>query len=146
MTRTEIDYRVVFQALPGSFALLSPDLVILDANRAFLEMTSRNREDLVGRDIFQAFPQNPAIHDSDGQRNLRSSLETVLATGLADVMGTYRYDIEAQDHPGEFEERYWAVTNMPVLGPDGKVILIINRAEEVTHIVQHVLKAQPRRR
>jgi PAS domain-containing protein len=145
MTSTEIDYRAVFQALPGPFALLAPDLVILDANRDFLDVTGRNREDVLDRQIFEAFPANPAIHDQDGQRNLRSSLETVLATGIRDCMGTNRYDLEVQDHPGEFEERYWAVTNEPVLSSDGEVVLIINRAEEVTHIIRQVLKAQPGR-
>src|SRR5258708_32793231 len=106
MTRTEIDYRAAFQDLPGAFALLTPDLVVVDANRDFLDVTGRNREDLVGRPIFEAFPANPAIHEEDGQRSLRSSLETVLATGIRDAMGTNRYDLEVQGHPGEFEERY----------------------------------------
>jgi PAS domain S-box-containing protein len=144
MTRTEIDYRAVFQSLPGAFALLAPDLVILDASRDFLEITGRNREDVLGRQIFAAFPANPAIHDRDGQRSLRSSLQRVLATGIRDAMGANRYDLEVQGHPGEFEERYWAVTNAPVLGSDGEVLLIINRAEEITHIIRQVLKAQPR--
>lgn len=145
MTRAEIDYRVVFQALPVPMALLAPDLVILDANRDFLEVTGRSREDVVGRHVFQAFPVNPAIHDADGRRNLRNSLETVLATGVRDVIGVNRYDVEVQDHAGEFEERYWAVTNAPVLGTDGRVVLIINRVEEITHIIRQVLKAQPGR-
>lgn len=146
MTRTEIDYRAVFQAIPVPLALLGPDLVVLDANRDFLDVTGRNREDVLGRQIFQAFPVNPAIRDPDGQRNLRSSLEAVAATGVRDHMGTNRYDIEVQGHPGEFEERYWAVTNAPVVGPDGEAILIINKAEEITHIIRQVLKAQPGRR
>ena len=145
MTSTEIDYRTVFQALPVPVALLAPDLVILDANREFLEVTGRDREDVLGRQIFQAFPANPAIHDADGQGSLRKSLETVLATGVRDDMGTNRYDVEVRDHSGEFEERYWAVTNTPVLGPDGGVALIVNKVEEITHIIRHVLKAQPGR-
>jgi PAS domain S-box-containing protein len=146
MTRTEIDYRAAFRDLPGAIALLTPDLVIRDANRDFLDLTGRNREDLLGRPIFEAFPANPAMHEHDPQRSLRSSLETVLATGMRDAMGTTRYDLEVQDHPGEFEERYWAVTNGPVLSSDGEVVLIINRAEEITHIIRQVLKAQPRHR
>jgi PAS domain S-box-containing protein len=143
MTRTETDYRAVFQALPGPMALLTPGLVILDANRDFLEVTGRNREDVLGRHILQAFPANPAIDHPDGPRNLRSSLEGVLATGIRDAMATSRYDLEVQGHPGVFEERYWAVTNAPVLSPEGEVILIVNRAEDITHTVRQVLKAQP---
>jgi PAS domain S-box-containing protein len=142
MTRAEIDYHAVFEALPVPMALLAPDLVILDANHDFLEVTGRSREDVLGRHIFQAFPANPAIHDADGRRNLQNSLETVAATGVRDVIGANRYDVEAQDQAGDFEERYWAVTNAPVLGPDGGVVLIINSAEEITHIIRQVLKAQ----
>ena len=145
MTRTEIDYRAVFQAIPVPMALLAPDLVILDANRDFLEVTGRDLEDVLGRHVFEAFPANPAIRDADGRRNVRNSVETVLATGVRDAMGANRYDVEVPGHAGEFEERYWAVTNAPVLGPDGGVMLIINRVEEITHIIQQVLKAQPGR-
>ena len=146
MTRPEIDYRAAFRDLPGAFALLTPDMVILDANRDFLQVTGRNHEDLVGRSIFEAFPTNPAVRQQDGQRSLRSSLETVLATGIRDAMGTNRYDIEVRGHPGEFEERYWAVTNAPVLSSGGEVVLIINKVEEITHIIRQVLKAQPGRK
>lgn len=142
MTRRQIDYREVFQALPGAIALLGPNLVILDANRDFLEVTGRRREDVIGRVILQAFPANPGLQHPEGQRALRESLEAVLATGVRDAMPATRYDVEVQDHPGAFEERYWTATNGPVLGPDGDVILIAHRAEEITQIIRQVLKAQ----
>jgi hypothetical protein len=138
----------VFDALPGALALLAPDLVILDVNRDYddlagngdyREVTGRIREGLLGRDTFEAFPANPALNDRDMQRDLRVSLETVMATGMRDATGTKRYDLEVPGHAGEFEERYSAVVNAPVLGPSGEVALI-------THIIRQVLKAQPSRR
>jgi PAS domain S-box-containing protein len=130
MTSSEIDYRAVFDALPGALALLAPDLVILDVNRDYLEVTGRTGEELIGRDIFEAFPANPAVNDRDMQRDLRVSLETVLATGIRDATGTKRYDLEVPGHAGEFEERYWAVVNAPVLGPGGEVALITETTGE----------------
>lgn len=35
---------------------------------------------------------------------------------------------------GGFEMRYWAITNTPVLGDDGFVRWIINRAEDATEL------------
>lgn len=77
---------------------------------------------------------------------MRVSLETVLATGMRDAAATKRYDLEVPGHAGEFEERYWAVVNAPVLGPGGEVALITDRIEDITHIIRQVLKAQPSRR
>ena len=36
-----IDYEAVFQALPGTVALLTPELVYADANEAFLRCPGR---------------------------------------------------------------------------------------------------------
>jgi serine phosphatase RsbU (regulator of sigma subunit) len=40
------------------------------------------------------------------------------------------------DRPGEWEERYWSPVNAPVLGPDGKVVLIVHRVEEITELIR----------
>jgi PAS domain-containing protein len=139
----DIDYEAVFRALPAPTTLLSPDLVILDVNDDFLVVVGRQREEVVGRYVFEAFPENPRDPHEIGPRNLRASLETVLATGARDAMDLVRYDIELPGKPGVFEERYWAIVNTPVLGPDGEVVLIANKAEEATSTVRQILKAQP---
>ncbi|CAM5607766.1 hypothetical protein SAVIM40S_00239 [Streptomyces avidinii] len=77
---TGIDYQAVFQALPGAVALLTPDLVYLDANESFLSASGRTREQLVGRYLFDVFPDNPTDPAANGMRNLRASLERVKAT------------------------------------------------------------------
>lgn len=139
----DIDYEAVFRAFPAAITLLSPELEILDANEDFLAVVGRERDEVVGRNVFDAFPQNPRDPHEAGPRNLRASLETVLATGARDVMDLVRYDIEVHGRPGVFEERYWSIVNTPVLGPGGDVVLIENKAEEATAIVRQVLKAQP---
>jgi serine phosphatase RsbU (regulator of sigma subunit) len=35
-----------------------------------------------------------------------------------------------------FEERYWSPINTPVLGPDGRPVLVIHRVEDVTAIIR----------
>jgi PAS domain-containing protein len=142
MTMAEIDYEAIFRAFPGATALLSPDLTIIDVNEDFLASVGRVPEEVVGRNIFEAFPQNPADPGELGPRNLRASFEAVLATGERDAMDLVRYDVEIPGKPGFFEERYWAVVNTPVFGRHGEVIVIENRAEEATFIVRQVLKAQ----
>lgn len=68
-----IDYAAVFQALPGMVALLTPDLVYADVNEEFLRMAGRRREELVGRYLFDVFPDNPNDPAATGMRNLAAS-------------------------------------------------------------------------
>jgi PAS domain S-box-containing protein len=135
MAGSTIDYQEVFRSLPGSLALLTPDGVILDVNDGFLEAAGREPEQILGRNLFDAFPGNPNDPSSSGSDMLRGSLETVVATGERHIMQPMRYDVEDPGRPGEFEERYWVVINTPLRGPDGRVVVVINKSEEVTHIV-----------
>ncbi|RVU27840.1 PAS domain-containing protein [Streptomyces antnestii] len=136
MRDSGIDYEQVFRALPGSVALLRPDLVYVDANEAFCRMSGRTREQLVGRYLFDVFPDNPNDASATGMRNLELSLRRVVATGERDTMALQRYDVEYPDRPGEWDERYWSPVNVPVLGPDGSVVLLVHRVEEVTELIR----------
>lgn len=131
-----IDYEAVFQALPGAVALLTPDLVYVDANEAFLVTSGRTREQLIGRYLFDVFPDNPGDPEATGMRNLRDSLERVAATGERDTMALQRYDVEHASRPGVWEERYWSPVNVPVLASDGSVALLLHRVEEVTELIR----------
>ncbi|WP_329611585.1 PP2C family protein-serine/threonine phosphatase [Kitasatospora herbaricolor] len=136
MAEAGIDYAAVFQALPGAVALLTARLVFADANEAFLRQAGRAREQVVGRYLFDAFPGQPHDAAASGMRNLESSLRRVLAGGESDVMAVQRYDVESA--PGRWEERYWSPVNAPVFGPDGQVVLVIHRVEEVTELIRTV--------
>ncbi|MFE1783874.1 PP2C family protein-serine/threonine phosphatase [Streptomyces sp. NPDC059506] len=133
---TEIDYAALFAATPSPYLVLGPDLVIVDVNRAYLAATGRTRDDLLGRHIFDAFPDNPADPEADGVRNLNASLQRTLLHKEPDTMTLQKYDIPAADRPGGFEERWWSPINTPVLGPDGAVAWIIHRVEDVTEFVR----------
>lgn len=132
----EIDYRALFHATPSPCLILTPDLIIADVNAAYLQATCRERDDLLGQYVFDAFPDNPDDPGADGMRNLSASLNRVLETGERDIMATQKYDIPVVAEPGTFEERYWSPINTPVLRPDGSVSVIIHRVEDVTAFVR----------
>jgi hypothetical protein len=121
--------------MPGAVALLNPDLVILDVSDCYLDAAGRGQDAIVGRNILEAFPENPRDPDDTGPRDLRDSLESVLATGLPDFIRTTKYDVEDAGHPGEFEERYWTIANIPVCDADGQMTMIIHMAHEQTNMV-----------
>src|SRR5215469_9123021 len=128
MTMADINYQAVFEAFPGPTALLSCDFTILAANDDYLAAVGRERGELVGQNIFVAFPTNTRAQGTGGQDNLRASLESVVATCEMDRMDLVRYDIQVPGMAGVFEERYWAVVNSPVIGPEGQAELIVHRA------------------
>jgi PAS domain-containing protein len=139
---TDIDWQTVFRAFPGPTALLSCDFTIVDANDDYLAAVGRERADIVGLNIFAAFPTYRGDPGNTGADTLRSSLQSVVATGESDKMELIRGDIEVPGKAGVFEERYWACVNAPVLGPGGQPQFILHRAADATATVQSVIRAQ----
>ena len=132
MTGPQIDYAAVYRHLPLPVLLLTPDLVIAGANDAYLQTMGRTREELLGRDVFDAFPDNPSDPGATGVRNSIASLRRVLATGRPDAVEFQKYDVEIPGSPGQFARRYWSAVNCPVPGPDGSAALIAHCVEDVT--------------
>ncbi|HVJ01389.1 MAG TPA: PAS domain-containing protein [Sphingomonas sp.] len=127
----ELDYRAIFDALVvPSLIIQPPDYVMVAANKARLEVTNTGLEDVIGRKLFDVFPDNPDDPEATGVANLTASLERVMATGRADVMALQKYDIRGPG--GAFEERWWQPRNVPVVGADGSVAYIIHQVEDVT--------------
>ncbi|ALO05796.1 Magnesium or manganese-dependent protein phosphatase [Streptomyces venezuelae] len=131
-----VDYAAVFQAMPGMVALLTPDLVYVDVNEDFARLAGRSRAQLVGRYIFDAFPENPNDPAAAGMRETEASMLRVVATGERDTMALLRYDIEDSQRPGHWQEHFWSPVNAPVPGPDGQVEMIVHRVEEITPLIQ----------
>ncbi|MEV6196630.1 SpoIIE family protein phosphatase [Streptomyces sp. NPDC051920] len=134
--RSAIDYQALFMVTPSPCMVLGPDLVLTDVNEAACRVTGRTRKDLLGRYLFDAFPDNPGDPDADGVQNLHASLHRVLSSKEPDTMAPMKYDIPVADRPGVFEERWWSAINTPVLGPDGQVRWILHRGEDVTSFIR----------
>ena len=130
------DYRQLFRSLPGKFLVLTPDLRIVDASDAYLEVAMTQRAQIVGRVIFEVFPDNPADPAASGTRNLRASLNRVLQSGVRDAMALQKYDVRPEVEGAAFEVRYWSPLNVPVLDAEGRVAFIIHQVEDVTEFVR----------
>jgi PAS domain S-box-containing protein len=135
-----IDFRALFEAAPGLYLVLASDLpkfTIVAVTNAYLQATMTQREEIVGRGIFEVFPDNPSDLTANGVQNLQSSLEVVIQSQASDVMPFQKYDIpRPNSQGGGFEERYWSPVNSPVLGANQEVAYIIHRVEDVTELVQ----------
>ena len=129
---SDLDFQMVFNSMPGMCLILDPAFNILAQNDDHARATLSIARNVVGRHLFDAFPDNPYDSNASGVATVRQSLLKVLKTRQADAMPIIRYDV--QRTLGSFEERYWAITNTPVLGEDGFVRWIINRAEDATEL------------
>ena len=115
------------------YLLLDQDLVIRSANDAYLGVTGRTRDELYDNYIFDVFPDNPAVPDADGVRNLSASLAKVLRTGRTSRMWVQRYDIPGPRPEDEFVLKYWSPVSAPVRGDHGgKAVGVVNHVEDVT--------------
>jgi two-component system sensor kinase FixL len=128
------DFRSVFQAVPGAYLVLAPDLTIAEASDAYLRTTFTERPNIVGRGLFEVFPENPNGPGTTGLDDLRASLDRVLRLRRADAVAVQRYGIRRPD--GAFEEKHWSALNSPVLDGNGEVEWIIHHIDDVTEIVR----------
>ena len=129
-----VDFELVFHLLPGMCLVLDPAFTILAQNQAHAQATLTVDRNVVGQNLFAAFPDNPNHSAADGVSDVRASLLKVLKTRQGDAMPLIRYDV--QPARGPFQTRWWQITNTPILGADGYVQWIINRAEDVTELVE----------
>ncbi|HND62544.1 MAG TPA: PAS domain S-box protein [Opitutaceae bacterium] len=134
LARGRDDLKRLFESLPGLYLILRPDLTIVTASEAYLQATLTKREAIVGRGLFEVFPDNPDDPRADGVAKLRASLDRVLATGEADTMAIQHYDVRRPD--GTFEEKYWSPVNAPMRDADGRLQYIIHRVEDVTEFAR----------
>ncbi len=132
MTGLPVNYEEVFRHLPVPVLLLTPELEIADMNLAYLRVTDRRREDLLGRNLFEAFPDDPSDPTATGVRDLDESLRRVLLTGEPDTLAFQKYDVEVPGSPGVFARRFWCPVNAPVFGADGRVVLLAQCVEEIS--------------
>src|SRR5687767_12072748 len=122
----------LLEAAPGAYLVLDPHFEIVAVTDAYLRATLTLRHEIIGRALFDVFPDNPTDPEATGMRNLRASLEMVLQTRAPHAMPVQKYDIRRPDSGG-FEERYWKPLNTPVL-LDGRVAYIIHSVENVTNL------------
>jgi PAS domain S-box-containing protein len=131
------DFAALFKSAPDLYLVLAPDLTILAASNAYARATLTEPAAMIGRDLFEVFPDNPDDPAASGVSNLRASLDRVLALKRPDAMPIQRYDIRRPDTAGDgFEERYWSPVNTPVLDSNGQVAWIIHRVEDVTALMR----------
>lgn len=125
-----VDFARVFEALPSPHMLLDHNLCYVAVNSAYEAVSMRRRDQLMGRNIFDLFP-----NDGPSGQQLRASFERVLRTGQPDTIAYIPYDIpRPEELGGGVEVRYWTAVHSPILGDDGKTKFVMQNTVDVTEL------------
>ncbi len=122
---------------PNAYVLLDPSLTIVDMNDAYLAATKSRREDIIGRGLFEAFPDEPGRDSSAGVEAVKASLLKAIAQRRPDHLPLVAFGIEG---PEGFEQRYWSATHIPMLDEKGEVRFVLQNTLDVTELT--VLQAE----
>jgi PAS domain-containing protein len=137
------DYQKLFEKLPGLYLVLDSELFILSASDAYLRVTMTVREKIVGRYVFDVFPDNPADPTATGEKTIGESMRWVLEKGVPDAIYAKQYDIQRTEaEGGGFVERFWNAYQLPIFDANGKIAGILQQVEDVTELIK--ARGEPR--
>ncbi|UXA06242.1 PAS domain-containing protein [Mycobacterium sp. SMC-2] len=123
-----------FQSKWAPYLLADADWRIRAVNAACERASGYPREELLGHQLFEVFPDNPADPEADGVANASASLEFVFRRGVRHWLGVQRYDIPDRRNPGEFVYKVWTPMNSPI--KEGKkTVAVLQHAQDVTRVV-----------
>ncbi len=60
----DLNFNILFRAMPGLLVVLSPELDILAANDQYLKATGKTHQEIIGKNLFQVFPSEKTYSDS----------------------------------------------------------------------------------
>ena len=89
-----IDLDAIFASSPSPHVLLDRDLRMIWANDAYLAVTGRARDQVIGRIMTEEFPAPP---ESVADRMLKASFKRVFQLGVTDHLPLIPYPITAPD-------------------------------------------------
>lgn len=127
MPNQAIDFQALFYRLPTPYMLLDADLRFVDMNEAYLAVTARQREDLIGRFVFDAFPE-----ESQRRGKFEAAFRQALS-GEANSLIREPFSIPVPDAlGGGIREIWWNCHHIPVMNAVGSIVGMLQHAEDKT--------------
>ena len=142
--RAPPDYEALFQASPNAYLVLTAAYELVAVNDAFLRLTGRLRDDVVGRTLFDAFPEETDGSLPDDAAQLKRSIDHVFATGETDTLPFLRYAIRLTDgaDSGGFRDGMWRASQHPLRDDGGvRVELALQHVENLAEICERLHQA-----
>jgi two-component sensor histidine kinase len=113
--------------------LFTPELKLLFINAAHERMTGKSAAEVIGKEMFEAFPPNPGDGKGSAEIAMRKAVGQIVATCKPRELSELQHDLVDED--GRYEQRFFNAVHWPVkLG--GQVVAILQRSEDVTDKVR----------
>lgn len=125
------DFQLFFKSSVQSVIVKAdaPQFTIVAVSDDFERNSLRKREELLGRGLFEMFPDN--VENPDGRARAERAFMDVIATKNRITLPVYKYDIFTPE-TGKMVPHYWSNTNQPVFNEAGEVTYIINTTTNIT--------------
>ncbi|RYZ74372.1 MAG: hypothetical protein EOP09_00530 [Proteobacteria bacterium] len=101
---------------------------------AFERSTHKAAHDVLGRGLFESYPEDPNDKNAHGAKSLRDSLDRVIRFKKADVIPLQRYSVEYEKD--KYQVTFWTVENAPVLDDAGEITYILHTVQDITEWVK----------
>jgi hypothetical protein len=85
---------------------------------------------MIGRNLFDAFPDNPDAPTTTDRSGVTRSFENALERGRQETLSLIRYDIQGPN--GVWREGYWRTVARPIHDDDGLTIALDIEAADLT--------------
>ncbi len=126
------DYKTLFEKSSEALLVLDTNFTIISASDAYLKIDNRVREEIVGRIIFDFFPDDVTTGKLN---NTGASLNRVLSNKATDTLPVTKHDIpKPASEGGGFAVKYWRTSHTPILDDVNNVKYIVQRVEDVTEM------------
>ena len=127
------DYIKIFEQSSELLIVIDTNFAVVAASDSFLKTTATVRENIMGRNLFDVFPDNPDDKTANGESIVRASFNRVIKNKTKDALPVTKYDIpKPESEGGGYELKYWQATSSPILDDHNNVKYIIHRTEDVT--------------
>lgn len=140
---TVLDFEALFRVAPNPYMVLDKDLRYVAVNDAYLRATKLREADLLGRNVFEIFPNDPTDPANLPLQMLRTSFARVLETRAADHIALMPYRMAEGAADQSRELRYWSCTHTPLLDARGEVAFILQHTVDVSALRAEVTEAGP---
>jgi len=129
MLDTALDFSLL-RDMPASIMVLDRDLRFVMASDLYLKTVGMHLADLLGRHLFEAFPEEEAR-----RKPLEQSMRRALA-GEGNAIERLAYSIPDPTDRTRMTEAWWRCRHNPLYGPDGSVGHVVQITENVTELVR----------
>ncbi|WP_133365216.1 sensor histidine kinase [Qipengyuania sediminis] len=110
------------------YMVIDRDYRFVWANAAYERVTMSSLDDILGRDLFDAFPPPNA----DTEQRLRASIDRAFESGQTDEIAYIEYPIALPD--GTMSKSFWSATHSPFRNEEGEIAFVLQHTVDITEL------------